>query len=73
MRTMIRSIALAVLLAGCHAPPWGVVLLIPEPVPNAAELDPRPVYQLRHVGVEYPTREACAAVWADRCAPKVMP
>lgn len=68
---MTRAIALVALLSGCAPAPWGVVLLIPEPVPNAAEFDPRPVYQLRHVGVEYPTREACAAVWADRCAERV--
>lgn len=70
---MIRSVALLAMLSGCSAVPWGVVLLIPEAVPNAAEFDPRPVYQLRHVGVDYPTREACAAVWADRCAPRSAP
>lgn len=65
---MTRVIAASLLLAGCAAPPWGVVLLVPELVPAAAEHDTSPVYALRHVGIDYPTREACEAVWGERCA-----
>lgn len=64
----MRLVLAALLLAGCAAPPWGVVLLVPELVPAAAEHDTSPVFQLRHVGIDYPTRASCEAVWGERCA-----
>lgn len=64
----VGVLIVGLMLAGCAAPPWGVVLLVPELVPAAAEHDTSPVFQLRHVGIDYPTREACVAVWGERCA-----
>lgn len=63
---MIRAILAALLLASC-APQYGVVLLVPERVDIASERHREPVYALRHVGIDYPSREACDAVWGERC------
>lgn len=68
-RKMRLILVVPALLASCsREPEWSVVLLVPERAAIAS--DPEPAYQLRHVGVDYPTRKACVAVWGDRCAEK---
>lgn len=68
----LAAVMLALLLSSCTpAPTWGVILIVPERAEIAG--DPVPAYQLTHVGVEYPDRGQCEAVWGDRCRPSATP
>lgn len=57
-----------ILMSSCAPSPWSAVVIAQDEVPNRMDHDPRPVYQLRNVAIEYASREDCERAQPGRCA-----